>query len=105
MLSPIHPRRVVPAGGAAAGRDSASLAAADPSDAQAQRDLWYSFYKLGEAERAGKQFEKAIAWYEKARDKVKAMQQEGRLTPLDNNVLSILERLIRECQQAMNDPK
>ena len=76
------------------------LAAADPSDARAQRDLLVSFYKLGEAERAGKQFEKAIAWYEKARDKVTAMQQAGRLAPQDKNVLSMLKRSIQQCKHA-----
>jgi len=58
---------------------------------------------MGQGRGGGKQFEKAIAWSEKAREKVNSMQQEGRIAPNDKDVLSMLERLILEWKDAMSE--
>ena len=84
---------------------SQKLAAADPTDAQAQRGLGVSYYNLGEAERAGKRFEKAIGWFEKAAEKVKAMQESGLLAPQDKDGLKGLEDAISECRKLLEESK
>ena len=67
--------------------------------------MWYSYYKLGQAEQAAKQFVKAISWYEKAAEKVKAMQESGRLAPKDKDVLKELEEAIAECRKLLEESK
>src|SRR5690606_11069486 len=44
------------------------LASSDPSNTQWQQDLAISLERMGAAEAANEQIEKAIAWFEKSRD-------------------------------------
>ncbi|MBM3969526.1 MAG: tetratricopeptide repeat protein [Planctomycetes bacterium] len=69
---------------------SQKLAAADPSDAQAQRDLVFSHAKLGLAYRAAKEPAKSVAAFDQALAIARRLKAEGKLAGAIDGLIAAL---------------
>ena len=67
---------------------SEQLARQDPENAQTGLELGVSFWKLGHACQAAKQYPEADAWFRKAIDQLSRLKAQGKLPPAMENMLA-----------------
>ena len=71
------------------------LAASDPANAEWQRDLWVSYWRLADLCERQRKAAEARGWWRRAHDVLAGMKQRGlHLSPQDEQFLETLRRKV-----------
>jgi hypothetical protein len=81
---------------------SRKLALDDPNDAQKQRDLMVSFYKLGVVHQSSENFLMAVDEYEKGVRVLEQLIDKGLLVESSVREKEFLLSLIQQCRDRLN---
>ena len=76
------------------------LVANDPRDTRAQRRLFASYYKLGQAEQHRSDFARAKPWYQRAMDQIESMVKNGQVQESSSEVATVKSALA-DCEEAL----